>query len=304
MRKIFLTLTLLALAVCAQAQTAMPFLQEELSPAAAGLAGVASASSSQGMAFSVFGNPAAQPFVDQKLDVTAAYRRVSSINQITAAAGVKFGKFGLSAGFHTQLYPALSGASEGGGTMAAFAPTATLFGLGLSLGIGDHVGVGANVRYAIQKLDKSTTLGALNFDVMALFHLGGLNVTAGVVALGPAVKSVSNATYPLPASARLAVAYLQPLGALSLEGMGSFDYYFSGNVGAGVAAQLGWNDMVFGRVGFRYGSKKANFNAAPVPTHLSLGLGGKFLGIRVDVAYQLLFESQGGILSAGLSYAF
>ena len=62
--------------------------------------------------------------------------------------------------------------------------------------------------------------------------------------------------------------------------------------------------MVFARLGFRYGSAKQQFNVAPVPTHLAFGLGGKFYGVRLDVAYQLLFAGQGGILSAGLAYSF
>lgn len=309
MRKIVITLTALMVTVAAQAQTAMSFIQEEHNPAAVGLAGVTSASTSLGMAYSVFGNPAAQPLSDRKMDFAVAYRNVSagtgkSINNITAGAGFKFGKFGISAGYHMEMFPPVAGASEGGGNMADISSSAMLFGLGLSYGIGDHLGLGANVRFGLHQLDKSTTLSAVNFDVMALYNIGGFNVTAGVVGLGPAVKSVSNSTYALPASARVGADYGLPLGALSLEAMAGFDYYFSGNIGAGVAAQLGYSDMAFLRLGFRYGSVKENFNAAPVPTHLSVGVGGKFFGVRLDVAYQLLLAGQGGVLSAGLAYSF
>ncbi|MBQ9411385.1 MAG: hypothetical protein IJU21_07240 [Bacteroidales bacterium] len=309
MRKAFIILTALLVTVAASAQTALNFIQEELNPSAAGLAGVAYASPTQGMAYSVFGNPAVQALVQQKFDVAAGYRNIpasegKSINNITAAAGVEFGKFGISAGYHGEFFPAVAGASEGGGNMSDIVSSASLFGLGLSLGIGENLGFGANVRFGMHVLDKSTTLSAVNFDVMAIYSIAGINLTAGVVALGPKVKSVSNTEYDLPASARLGVDYALPLGSLNLEAMAGFDYYFSGNVGAGVAAQLGFKDMAFARVGFRYGSAKEPFNVAPVPTHLSLGLGGKFFGVRLDVAYQLIFAGRGGILSAGLAYSF
>ncbi len=308
MRKLIITLAALTMTLAASAQTAMPFIQEELNPAAAGLASTASASTNMGMAYSIFGNPAAQPFADQKMDVAVSYRNVSagtsSINNITAAAAVKFGKLGISAGFHTEMFPSVAGASEGGGSMSKLNTSATMFGLGLSLGIGDSFGVGANIRYAMQPLDKSTTLSAINFDVMALYTIAGINVTAGVVGLGPAVKSVSNTTYALPASVRAGADYAMSFGALGVEAMASFDYYFSGNVGVGAGAQVDYNKMVFARLGFRYGSVKENFNAAPVPTNLAFGLGGKLFGVRLDVSYQLVMASKTGILSAGLAYSF
>lgn len=305
MRKILTLLSVLAMtALSARAQGALSFLQTDFNPASAGVAGAGAASTSLGTAYSVFGNPAAIPLASQKLDVAASYRMASPLGNVTAGAAFKAGKLGVAAGFLYGMYPSMAGASEGGSAMTAFTPSDMLFGLGLSLGIGEHLGVGANVRYGIQKLDNTTSLQALNFDVMALFKTGNLGVTAGVVALGPKVKSVGNATYALPASARVAADYVLPLDKLSVEALASFDYYLSGNVGAGVGVQAGYNDLVFLRAGFRYGSRKEDFNVAPVPTHLSLGVGGKFAGIRVDVAYQLLLAGQGGALTAGLAYAF
>jgi len=304
MRKILSLIAALAVSAVTYAQGALSFIQEEHNPAAAGLAGSAYASTSLGTAYSAFGNPAAQPLASNRFDASLSYRGFSSVHNINAGVAMRFGKFGISAGFFTGLYPEVQGASDGGGTLSPFKPTASLFGLGLSLGIGEHIGLGANVRYGIQQLDKTTALNAINFDVMAMFKTGGLGITAGVVGLGPNVKSVSNSTYPLPSSARLGVDYALPLGPVALEAVAGFDYYFSGNIGAGLGVQVGYNDLAFARVGFRYGSKKEDFNAAPVPTHLSLGLGGKLFGIRLDVAYQLLLEGQGGMLSAGLSYSF
>lgn len=283
--------------------TAMDFIRADRNPATLGLAGAGSASFSVGTAFTAFGNPALVPLSEHSYDLAGVFGVAPSgdagATHFGGGASARFGGFGVSAAYLGGKYPEIPLYSEGGGASGHATPKDMMTALGLSFAIGENLSFGAVGRYATSALDAKTTLTSISADIMALYRRDALSVTAGVVGLGPKVKSVSNRTYPLPASAKVAAAYKMGFGDLSTEVMADVDYYFSGNLGAALGVQGSYKDMAFLRLGGRLATAKEDFNVAPVPSMFTVGAGVKLFGVVFDAAYVI-----GGPVMAGLGYRF
>ena len=74
---------------------------------------------------------------------------------------------------------------------------------------------------------------------------------------------------------------------------------FFGALMAAVGVEYGFADMVFARAGFHYGDP-----AKALPTFASVGIGAKFIGIRLDASYVFLSETLGNSFLVSLGYAF
>ena len=304
MKRIAAIIVFAAVCVSAFAQgTALDYIRADRNPATLGLAGAGYASLSTGTAFSAFGNPALVPLSEHSYDFAGAFGITPSgdANAIVYSGGAsaRFGSFGVSAGYLGAKYPDIPLASDGGGASGHFTPKDMMMGLGLSFAIGEHLSFGAVGRYATQALDSKTTLSSISADILALYRLDALSVTAGVVALGPKVASVSNRTYPLPTSAKIAAAYKFEFGDFGADVMADADYYFSGNLGIAAGVQANYKNMAFLRTGYRYAGAKEDFVVAPVPSMFTVGGGVKLYGVTLDVAYVV-----GGPFMAGLGYRF
>ena len=68
---------------------------------------------------------------------------------------------------------------------------------------------------------------------------------------------------------------------------------------AGVGLEYGIADIVFLRGGFHYGDA-----VKAIPTHASLGLGLKYAGVHLDVAFLTASKAVGNSLMASLGFAF
>ena len=77
------------------------------------------------------------------------------------------------------------------------------------------------------------------------------------------------------------------------------DVLFKGGFMAGVGVEYSYRSMLFARGGFHYGDKEK-----AVPTYASLGLGVRFLGVSLDVAYLTASDILGNSISFGLGYRF
>lgn len=304
MKRIAAIIVFAAVCLSASAQgTALDFIRADRNPATLGLAGAGYASLSSGTAFSAFGNPALVPLSEHSYDVAGAFGLApsgeSNATVYGGGASARFGSFGVSAAYLGSKYPDIALSSEGGGASGHFTPKDMMISLGLSFAIGDNLSFGAVGRYATQALDAKTTLSSISADILALYRLDALSVTAGVVAIGPKVASVSNRSYPLPTSAKLAAAYKLEFGDFGADVMADADYYFSGNLGLAAGVQANYKNMAFLRTGYRYSGFKEDFVAAPVPSMFTVGAGAKLYGVTLDVAYVV-----GGPLMAGLGYRF
>lgn len=304
MKRFVLVLISLATCLYAAAQgTAMDFIRADRNPATLGTAGAGYASTESGTAFSALGNVSAVPLATQKLHAAGTFglAPAGEGQAFSYGSGVSFklGRIGIAAACVGSNYPEVPLYSDGGGASGRFAPMDVTVGLGFSVAVTDYISIGALARYAAQTLDSKNTLSSLNADVMAMYKRDALSISAGVIALGSNVESISNRKYSLPASARLAAAYELGFGDFALDILADGDYYFSGNMSAAAGVQADWRKMVFLRTGYRYSSVADNFIAAPVPSFFSVGAGVKLVGISLDVAW-----ISSGTLAASLGYSF
>lgn len=305
MKRIAAILVFAAVCMSAFAQgTAMDFIRADRNPETLGLAGAGYVSFKAGTALAAFGNPAIVPY-STELDyaVAGVFGLAPSGDSRALVYGgggsVRFGSFGVSAGYLGTSYPEIALSSEGGGASGHANPKNMMAVIGLSYGIGEHLSIGATGRYATETLDAKTTLSSFSADVIAMYSINSLRVAAGVAGLGPKVKSVSNRTYSLPSSAKLAAAYRLGFGDFATEFLADADYYFSGNVSVAGGLQGSYMNMFFLRTGYRYSSSKGDFASAPVPSMFTVGAGVKLYGITFDAAYVV-----GGPVMFGLGYNF
>ncbi len=284
--------------------TAMDFIRADRNPVTLAAAGAGYASAFGGTALSALSAPAVIALGGNTVEAAGVFSMLPSSDGRTMSYGggasARFGSFGIGAAYIGSSYPVVPLYSEGGGTSGKFTPSDVTVTLGLSFAMGEHFSLGLAGRYAGNTLDTKTALSSLSADVMALYRNGALSVAAGAAGLGPKVSSIGNKSYPLPASARLGASYGLEFGDFGLDLAVDGDYYFSGNFSAAAGLQAGFRDMVFLRTGYRYSSVKEDFVAAPVPSFFSAGLGVKFFGVSLDVAYLPLQ----GTLAASLGYRF
>ena len=308
MRKIITIIAALALATAANAQgTAFEWLRISRNPAAAGMAGAGYASLSHGAAYSVNGNPAVAPLVENKLSAGASLSLVptgESTRGVTAAgASWRSGKFSLSAAYIGGKYPTVELASDGGGSAGTYTPSDLMAGLGLGFAIGDNLSFGANVRYAKTDLTGKKSIYTINGDVAAMWKSGPLGVSVGAYCPGPKVESGNN-QYATPASAKVSGSYALAFGDCALDLCADADYFLNGTIGLALGGNLAWKDMAYVRAGYCYGTPAgADFKAAPVPSHFAVGAGAKYFGVGLDLSLAIV-PAAGSTFCAGLTYGF
>lgn len=252
----------------------------------------------------VFDDAALRIFGEDKLDASLSWyswapSTVAS-NDINVDLFAKLGqRLGLSAQFaldNGQKYDIYSSTGTKGGF---FVPKDMMLKLGASYRILPSLSAGASFRYLSSTLTAKNTYSAFAADVMAAYELGSAHVAAGVTNLGTPVKASDGTSFGLPAAATLAGNYALSFAekhAVDLKLQA--DWFFKGGLCARAGAEYAFADMAFVRLGYCYGGK------SPMPSFLSLGVGGKFAGISVNAAYLLGSPTVGGTLALGAGYSF
>ncbi len=283
---------------------AMGFSRIVRNPAAAakGFAGVASTSAP---AWSSFNNAAVIPFSEKRMDVGLLYQNWEPKGIKTSNFGLGIsGKFsddlGLSLGFILQngeSYPVID---EGGIIKDEFTPKDMQVNLGVAYRFGDIVSMGVNLKYVSSNLTPDNSYKAFAGDVFAQGCFAGVNVAAGLSNIGSTIKDENGNSFKIPISVTFGADYTLTLAEVhDLNFAADFDYFLSGNVTAAIGCEYGFNDMVFARVGYHYGSEKA-----VLPSFASVGLGLQFFGVKLDFAYLLANEVVGNTMTIGLGYSF
>lgn len=304
MKTRILTLVLLLSGLSAYAQKGaevLPFIRIDRDPATAAMATAGTASSS-GIAWSSFKNSAVIPFYQKKMDVAFSYQlwgpsSAASTNNLNLGLGYKVGdRFGISVGGAFQMakpYTVIEG--SGNITEETFTPKDLLIGLGVGFKLTDFLSLGANLRFANQTNAEDAKLSSFGGDVFVLYRaMDALNISAGVASLGTKAGG-----YGIPASVKVAADYALGFGKSALQADLDVDYYFSGNFGAAAGLQYGWNDMLFARAGYRFATP-----ACVLPSFATLGLGVRFAGVSIDLAYLTANKILGNTLTLGLGYSF
>jgi len=292
-----------AVAVSAQENSyALPFVAFDRDPVTSAM-GNAGLASSEYTAWSAFRNSAVIPFSSKTLDIQAAFQnwapKGAKTTNVDFGAGWKISEnFGLALGFAYDMGAEYELFGSTGSSKGTFKPTDVVVNLGAGFKFTDKLGAGVNVRYASEKLAESSSYTAFGGDVFLMFKTGDIGVTAGVSNLGSSVKSGKN-TWSIPAAGNVAVNYSKSFAEkhavdLNVDGQ----YYLKGGLGVAFGGQYAFNDMVFIRAGYHYGSADA-----VLPSYATLGAGVKFAGVRLDLAY-LAGDVLGNTIAIGIGYSF
>ena len=288
----------------AQDEEALSFIRIVRDPVSAGM-GFAGTASGTETAYSSFRNSSVIPFSVERLSAGVSGQMwapdgVKSTN-LGFGAAFKAGKrLGFSIGGAYQMGEEYSLTDETGNTTGTFKPNDMILNGGVGVKIIDNLAAGVNLRYASQKLSEGNSYSAVAADIFMTYRLSDLNVTAGVSSLGSSVKSESGDSFSLPTSATVGAdwskAFSEDHGVrLSAD----FDYYFSGNVTAAAGAEYSFKNMLSARAGYHFGSKDA-----VLPSFVTVGIGIKFFGMSLDIAYLTANDVLGNTLTFGLGYRF
>ena len=298
MRRLAVIIATLFICVAAAAQSAPdneahPFLRWSRDPVVAGIAGSGLSSTSIAPAFAVFFNPAAITMMDGIGAVKASYGYyapsvVGTSNIGIGAAFRPVKRFGFALGYVHQF---------GYQKIDDYSPYDFALGGALSVGIGDHFSLGTNLKYSKASFLKDLSVKAFTVDIIAQIRFGGFGAALGVRSVGKILDDTDASD--LPSSLAAGVSYRYETGMHAIEATLDGDWFFTNNWGVAAGFSYGINDMGFFRVGYRYASKYA-----AVPSHLAFGLGGKYMGLSLDVSFLTLNKQIGNTFQIALGYRF
>ena len=302
MRKLFvyIFLTLVPLSLGAQA---LPFTSADYNPATLAKGG-ASLTETSTVAYAAFANPATIAFYDGKGDTSIGYTmwQPNSVKTDVIVSGdvLKFGdKFGIGVGLCYGLYPEYTITDLTGYEKGTFKPTNIQFGVGLAYKVLPFLSIGANIGYAGETLAEGSSSTAVDADVFAMVQFGGFKAALGVSELGGKVTSAAGTAFSIPTAANLGLGYTLKAGEKhGIDFNADLQYYLKDGVAAAVGASYAYNDMIFVRTGYRYGGKTV------IPSFASAGVGVKFYGVKLDLAYVLGSGAMANTLALSLGYAF
>lgn len=306
MRKTLLSI-LSALCCCgafAQGEESMPFMRIDRNPATMGMA-MAGSASSEAVAWSSFRNSAVLPLYEGSFDAALGFQ--SWAPKAAKSTNVNFGtafkaseKLGFSLGIAHQGGAEYTVYSESGISDGSFRPSEFLVGIGAGVLLSDHFSLGLNLRYATQRLSSDETYSAFGADLNALYNGGVYRLTAGICNIGSSIKSSDNQSFSVPASVNFGGIYDFAVGVQSeIEAALDMDYYFKSGFTASLGVQYGYDDMLFARAGYHYGADDSIF-----PSFATLGIGVKYNGLRIDLAYLLANQDLANTITLGLGFGF
>jgi opacity protein-like surface antigen len=282
---------------------ALPFTAADYDAASLGKAGT-NLTETGSIADASFSNAAAIPFSDSKFDVSAGYViwQPSAVKSNIVNVGAAYNannKFGIALGFMYGMNQPYDITNESGAVKGQYTPTDMRINAGLSWRFIPVLSLGVNVEYASNTLAEDHLDGAFNADVFLMTKISGIKATLGVANLGTGITSGTGVKFSLPASAVLGVGYettfAQKHGVdVSLDA----DYFFKGGFAASVGAEYTFNDLVSARAGYRYGGNTV------IPSYASVGVGAKFAGVKLDVAYLIASGAMKNTLALSLGYSF
>lgn len=300
---IALVATFLMSAYGLQAQVLPSLLMnQDAASLATGSAGV----SAEAGAYAIENNVAAIPFSRQNMAVRAGFGMwqpsYADLKTIGLAGMYKLtDKMGVALDFKYLMMPSYSGVTGGGTDIrdSEFKPSEFGIAAGFSYAIIDCLSAGVTLRYAGSTLAPEAKAKVFGTDIGVFFKKNALSAGVSLNNLGPKAK-YSEAAYAQPMLAKLGLGYNLGMGESDIFFSAQADVLFAGGVMAGLGCEYAFKDMVFARVGYHYGSA----SAAVLPSYGSAGLGLKFAGVCLDVAYLYGSKVLANTMCATLGYSF
>lgn len=255
-------------------------------------------------AYSLEGNVAAMALAQEKLSAAASFGLwqpdYAKDKVIGAGATYRLGSrlaFGLQ--FKSLLQPSYDIVTESGSVKDSFTPGETLVGLGAAYSLTDWLSVGVTGRMVKSTLAEDAKASVFGADVALCLKKDAFSAGLSVNNVGGKVNYGGD-DYDQPMLAKVGAAYrFGNPEASSVTPSVEADVLFKGGFMAGVGLEYSYKSILFARGGFHYGDKEK-----AVPTYASLGLGARFKGISLDLAYLTASDVVGNSLSVGIGYRF
>lgn len=265
----------------------------------------AGAASSGNISMSAFGNAATMGFYNGKLDAQASFGKWAPNGFMSSRTS-----FGVAGSLSKLFSLSLAGVygsdhkydliDDFGIKYGTFKPYDMMVGAGVGITPSPNFGIGLNLRYGMEKIYDDTSLQAIMIDASFMYHTDGLNVSAGVRSLGPKVIDQADNQFSLPSAVNLSAYYSLNVSEGNVVGAGlDGNYFLSGGFAASAGVQYSWNDIIFARAGYHYGTSSAS-----LPQFLGLGIGIKYLGVSANVSYLTLNKAIGNTVALSLGYSF
>lgn len=300
---ILLALALIPLGVSAQTSEALPFVRIGHDASREAMAGAGSLSGASA-AWASFENAALSVGGSDRFNFAAGYQNWAPTGGgfINVGGSAKLGRrIGVTAGASYGIGQAYDVYNSAGVKSGSFTPSNYLLNFGVGVKILPFLSAGVNVHSVKETIAEEVSHGSISGDVFVMGDFDGFKAGLGLLSLGTPVYSASGDTFHLPASARLAAAYEGEAG--DSFGYGAFvdaDYFiYSGAYKAALSARVEYRELVHVMAGYSYASA-----GSIIPSHASVGLGARFAGVSLDIAYLLASETLGGSLLIGLGYSF
>lgn len=194
--------------------------------------------------------------------------------------------------------------NEGGFEEDSFTPSQMKVVFGASYAFCQYLSVVAKTKLLTESLAPEASYSSFAADLAVMSEYGidessSIVAQAGLFNFGIPVKSVTGIYFPLPTSVGLKCLYARNInGEDSLEAKAAADVYLKGSLSATVAMSYTYRDMIAVRAGYRYGGESV------LPSFASAGLGIKFAGVSLDLAYLFAGETLSNTLCVGLGYSF
>jgi hypothetical protein len=199
------------------------------------------------------------------------------------------------------MFPEYDIFNDNGSHKGTFTPSDVQFKAGASYRFLPFLSAGVNLGYASSSLAEGVSYGAFNADVFLMSKFADYKVALGLTDLGSAVVSASDVKFSLPSALTLGLGYDKTFADVHKVDVAlDLDYYFEGQVAASVGADYTFNNMISFCAGYRYGGNSV------IPSYASLGLGGSFYGVSLDLAYVLPVAKSpmSNTLSLAVGYSF
>lgn len=303
MKKI-ITLFITACAISCPMISAQTLPSLLVSSDAAGLGKASATVSGSANAFALENNAATMSLGESKVQAGVSYGiwqpSYSKNNIIAAGATAKIAsKFALGLEFKKFGMPSYEKINSEGQVSGTFNPGEWSAGIGAAYSITDWLSAGVTGRMTKSSLGEDASASVFGADVALFYKKEALSAGLSVNNIGGKVNYGGN-DYDQPMLAKAGASYrFGNPEASSVTPSLEADILFKGGFMAGAGVEYSFKEMLFARGGFHYGDKEK-----AVPTYVSLGLGVRFFGVSLDVAYLTASEVLGNSMSFGLSYRF
>ncbi len=297
MKRIIISLFLPALAAVAASAQSMPSLLIPTDPASASVAGSGIARDATSSA--VADNASAMSFSSKTFAVGASYGmwapEAADSKLADVGAYYKFGgKFalGLSGSYIADHQTNITNAN--GLVTGTFSPKDIVARVGVSYLITDCLSAGVTAKMIYSSIGPDISGTAFGGDISIMYRREALSAAAAVCNLGTAIN-YGGESYSMPMLVKAGAAYT----VVGLTVSAETDYLFEGAFAAALGAEYNIADIAFLRAGYHYGAKDKG-----LPSFASVGLGVKYAGFELNVAYLLASQTLCNTLQLGLGYSF